>query len=232
MYEKALWQQGLGYVNDKGEVTVDSAENIATLEKFGEFWKANLLSDQQEWTDGWYADFSGKDKSVAGIVMAAWYGGFLKVWMAPDTKGLWGVTLMPAMKAGQVRAANDGGSTFIIPEQSKNKEAAWAYIEFMLGRVPSQVKMLTAADLFPSLIPSFEDKAFSEPDPFFGGQTTRKLYVDVALKIPKAMVYGPNYDEINRFVSTAIQKYATGAASAKDALKEAADAIRQQTGLK
>src|SRR5260370_32146606 len=34
-YEAMLWQQGLGYVNDKGEVTVDSAANVATLEKLG-----------------------------------------------------------------------------------------------------------------------------------------------------------------------------------------------------
>ena len=45
-----------------------------------------------------------------------------------------GVALMPTMEEGQVRGANDGGSAFVIPEQSQNKEAAWALTEFLFGR--------------------------------------------------------------------------------------------------
>jgi maltose-binding protein MalE len=35
---------------------------------------------------------------------------------------------------------------------------------------------------------------------------------------------------MNGYVATAIQKYATGAMSAADALKEAADSIKRDTG--
>src|SRR5258706_5815682 len=126
LYEKMLWQQGLDYINDKGEVTVDSPENIATLEKLGEFWTAGVVSDQLEWTEGWYAELAmvSPDKPLATHVEAAWMGAFLKGWIAPGTAGKWGVAMMPTMKAGQVRASNDGGSGFVIPEQSQNKEAA------------------------------------------------------------------------------------------------------------
>ena len=41
-----LWQQGLGYYNAEGQVTVDSPENIATLETLVQFWDADLTSDQ------------------------------------------------------------------------------------------------------------------------------------------------------------------------------------------
>jgi ABC-type glycerol-3-phosphate transport system substrate-binding protein len=185
-----------------------------------------------EWTDGWYAELSSLDKPVASLVEASWMGVFLKTWLAPGTNGKWGVARMPAMKAGQVRAANDGGSTFVIPEQSQNKDAAWAFIEFALGRRESQLKMFAASDFIPSLETTYNDTLFIEPDPFFGGQIARKLYVDVVKEIPQARVYGPNYGEMNGFVATAIQKYATGTMSAADALKEAATAIRQKTGLK
>lgn len=232
LYEMMLWQQGLGYYNDKGQVTVDSPENIATLEKMGEFWKANVTSDQSEWTDGWYAELASLDKPIATIVEASWMGVFLKTWIAPGTAGKWGVALMPAMKAGQVRAANDGGSTFVIPEQSKMKDAAWAFIEFCLGRDKSQLKMFAYSDFIPSLETTYGDALFIEPDSFFGGQVARKTYADVVKQVPKAYVYGPYYSQMNGFVATAIQKYATGKTSAADVLKEAATAIRQQTGLK
>jgi lactose/L-arabinose transport system substrate-binding protein len=231
LYEMMLWQQGLGYYDENGNVTVDSPENIATLEKMAEFWKANVVSDQLEWTDGWYGELGSNDKPIATLVEAAWMGAFLKGWIAPGTAGKWGVALMPTMKAGQVRAANDGGSNLAIPEKSQNIEAAKAFVEFALGRDQSQLKMFAASDFLPSLETTYDDALFIETDSFFGGQATRKLYTDVVKQIPRAYVYGPYYTQMNGFVSTAVQKVGTGELSAADALKEAADAIRQQTGL-
>ena len=115
IYEIMLWQQGLGYTNVEGQVTVDSPENAATLEVLKKFWDADLLSDQQAWTDGWYGEFSAGGtapvatvgpgtpeppavKPVASLVEAAWMGAFLKGFIAPGTEGLWGVAQMPAMK--------------------------------------------------------------------------------------------------------------------------------------
>lgn len=232
LYEMMLWQQGLGYTNSKGEISVDSAANIATLETLGKFWTAGVTADQKPWTDGWYADFASTDKPVATHVEAAWMGGNYKGWIAPKTGGNWGVALMPAFKADQVRSANDGGSTFVIPDQSKNKDAAWAFIKFMVGSPENSNKLYTASDIFPGLTSAYTHDLFSQPDKFFADQVIGKVYVSVAKQIPSATVYGIHYQEINGFVATAIQKYATGAATAEAALKEAASQIRSQTGLK
>jgi lactose/L-arabinose transport system substrate-binding protein len=233
LYEMMLWQQGLGYYNDQGQVTVDSPENVATLETLKKFWDADLTSDQLEWTDGWYAELAAdtQAKPIATLVEAAWMGAFLKGWIAPGTEGKWGVALMPAMKSGEARAANDGGSAFVIPDQSQNKEAAWALTEFLFGHVEQQVAMFKSSDFFPSLEAAYADPVFQEPDPFFADQAVRPIYVDVVKEVPIAHVYGPHYPEMNGFVATAIQKVATGQMSPADALKEAADAIRSQTGM-
>jgi lactose/L-arabinose transport system substrate-binding protein len=234
LYEMMLWQQGLGYFNAEGKVTVDSPENIATLEMLKKFWDENLVSDQLEWTDAWYAEMARvtpAEKPVATLVEAAWMGVFLKSWIAPGTAGSWGVALMPAMKAGQVRTANDGGSNFVIPDQSQNKDTAWALSEFLFGTAESQVAIFKANDIFPSFEPAYADPIFSEPDPFFGDQSVRETYVDMVKIIPTGYVYGPHYSEMNGFVATAIQKVATGEMTVADALKEAADAIRAQLGM-
>ena len=226
-FEMMLWQQGLGYYNEAGDITVDSPQNVATLEMLGAFWDAGLLSDQLEWTDGWYAELASEDSPVATLVIAGWMGTFLKDWIAPGTEGLWGVALMPAMDVGQVRAANDGGSNFVISEQSENKDAAWAFTEFMLGREESQLELFKASDFLPSLETTYDAPIFNEPDPFFGDQEVREIYIEVAREIPQAYIYGPNYTLMNGYVATAIQKYATGNATAEEALQEAANAIRQ-----
>ncbi|MBN1145749.1 MAG: sugar ABC transporter substrate-binding protein [Anaerolineales bacterium] len=231
LYEIALWQRGLGYYDAEGKVTVASPENIAMLEKLGEFWTADVTSEEVPWTDGWYAELQSMESPIATIVEASWLGVFLKTWIAGDTAGKWGVAYMPAWESGQPRAANDGGSTLVITEQSQNKEAAMAFIEFMLMRRSSQLKMFAYSDFLPSLETTYDDHLFIEPDPFFASQVARKVYLDVAKQIPPAYVYGPYYSLMHGHLQTAIQKYATGEMSAEEALNEAADAIRLEAGM-
>jgi ABC-type glycerol-3-phosphate transport system substrate-binding protein len=228
LYEMMLWQQGLGYYDAKtGDVTVDSPENIATLEMLGKFWKDNLVSDTLEWTDDWYAEMASLDKPVASLVEASWMDVFLKSWIAPGTAGKWGVAEMPAFKAGETRAANDGGSAFVIPAQTKNAEAAKAFVEFaMLNNEKYQLGSLALSGFMPSLKSAYDDPMFLEGDSYFAGQQVRQTYADVNGKIPSATVYGPNYRMMNSSVATAIQKFATGSISAADALKGAADEIK------
>lgn len=69
------------------------------------------------------------DGTLASVCTGSWFGGFLKTDYAPDASGKWGVTTMP----GGVKASNWGGSFLVIPEQSKNKTAAWAFVKYMLA---------------------------------------------------------------------------------------------------
>ncbi len=233
LYEMLLWQQGLGYFDASGKVTIDSAGNVATLEKMGEFWKAGLLSDEANWTDPWYGRFKNLTvaDTVAIHVEAAWMGGNFKTWIASEAAGKWGVAEMPAMAAGQPRSSNDGGSSFVIPDQSKNKDAAWAFVEFITTVVSSQNRIFAYADIFPSYEPAYEDALFSEPDSYFAGENVRVYYLKASKIVPTGYVYGQYYGMMHGYVQTAIQKFATGAASAADALKEAADAVRSQAGM-
>ncbi len=236
VYTSMLWQQGLGFYSDDGTVTIDSPENVATLEKLGEFWEAGVVSEDLEWTDGWYAALNAPAddanvKAVATIPIAAWMGGFLKNWAAADRGGDWGVVQFPSLTEGGVRSANQGGSTFVIPEQSQNKEAAWAFIEYIIGREESQIEIFKYGDIFPALETTYTDPVFSETDPYFADQPVRELYVKAALEMPKANIYGPYAATMSAAVATAVQKFAIGDMSAADALKEAADSVRLETGL-
>ncbi len=229
--EMALWQQGIGYTDADGNVSVADAQNVATLEKLGEFWDAGVTSDEVPWTDPWYAALSSLDAPVATIVEASWLGVNLKEWIAGDTTGLWGVAYMPAFAEGQPRASNDGGSTLAIPAGTQNFDAAWAFVEFMLANRENQIKQFAYSDFLPSLETTYDDPIFNEPDEFLGGQPARIIYLDVAKMIPEGRIYGPHYPLMHGHVGTAVQKFATGQLSAQDALNEAADAIRRETGL-
>jgi lactose/L-arabinose transport system substrate-binding protein len=235
-YYNMLWSQGLGFTDADGNVAINSPQHVATLEKLGEFWQADLVSDQLEWTDGWYAELNASmddpnTKPVASIVIASWMGSFLKAWIAADQSGNWGVAEMPAFAEGGTRSANQGGSAFFIPEQSTNKDAAWAFTEFMILRDENHLKIFEFSDYFPALESIYDAPLFSEPDPYFADQPTRQVYAEAAQQIPLSTLYGVYANAMSGHTGTAIQKYAMGQMSAQAALDEAADAIRLETGL-
>lgn len=114
--------------------------------------------------------------AIASVAAGCWYGGFIKSWIAPDTGGKWGVVPMP----GGLSTSNWGGSYLAIPEQSQNKELAWEFIVYALATKEAQNAMFEAVDYFPGYIPAWDDPMYSEPDPFFGNQVTREVWVEIA----------------------------------------------------
>ncbi|WP_165972268.1 ABC transporter substrate-binding protein [Paenibacillus piri] len=116
-----------------------------------------------------------KSGQIVTHISGAWFGGFLKTFVAPDTSGKWGIVKVPGDGA-----TNWGGSFLTIPEQSKNKEAAWAFIEFALANKASQNAMFKAVDYFPAYMPAWDDPMYQEADPFYGNQKTKALWVEVA----------------------------------------------------
>ena len=227
-FETLLWQQGAGYVNKAGAVILDKDSRAKrALDLINNLWTGDLNNDLENWTDPWYKAIA--EGEVATLPMAVWMGGFMKSWIAPKTSGQWGVLPLPTFSGSRSRASNDGGSHLAILEQSQNKEAAWAYIQFHLGRSDSQLAMFKASDLFPSLESTYSDPIFNEPDPYFGGQKYRQIFAEAVKTVPTATVYTEDYAEINKLLSLELQKLALGKEDAKDVLTNAAKAIRDRT---
>lgn len=229
LFEMLLWQQGLGYVDAQGDVILDKDPRILqTLEFMGRFWREGLSLDSEWWTDPWYKALgAGK---VATIPEAVWMGTFLRSFIDPKGAGHWGVFKLPAWQPGGSQASNDGGSALAIFDQSKQKDAAWAYVQFHLGRVDSQLKIYQQTDIFPALEATYQTPFFQQPSDYFGNQNVRELFVQVVHQIPRAGVYTPDYEEMNSLMTSEIQKFALGKQSAEQALANAAAAIRSRTG--
>ena len=229
LFEMLLWQQGIGYLDADGNLTLDKDPRVeATLEFMGRFWREGLTAGQQWWTDPWYKALA--NGQVATIVEAVWMGTFFKSFIAPEAEGKWGVMRLPTWESGGSQASNDGGSTLAIFEQSEQKDAAWAYTRFHLGLEESQLAMYKQKDIFPSLETTYDDPFFGEPDPYFGGDEARALFAEVVKEIPNATIYTPDYQLMNELTSAEIQKFALGRESAAEALANAAETIRARTG--
>ena len=130
------------------------------------------------WSTEAYAAYeSGACVSVA---TGGWFGGFLKTDIDPNGAGHWGVAELP----GSIPHCNWGGSYLVIPEQSKNKEAAWAFVEYMLCTAKAQNEMLQAVDYFPAYTPAYDDASiYDQGDDYFCGQKTKQLWATIASDI-------------------------------------------------
>jgi ABC-type glycerol-3-phosphate transport system substrate-binding protein len=226
-YEDILWQQGWGYTDPAtGELVVDSAENVAALELLRQLWESDAAMQDYSWSEAWLAAMNSRDQPLATALLPIAADSGLKTYISPDMSGKWGVALQPAVSAGQARASNWGGAVMVIPDQTQNPEAAWAFIEYTLLRQENVLKMLASTNTLPSLRSAYESPFFLETDPYFGGQNVRQFYADIVANMPDATVYGPNYVIIHDAVNAAIIKYATGEVdTAQEALTIAQEAI-------
>jgi lactose/L-arabinose transport system substrate-binding protein len=230
-FESLLWQQGSGYVDAKGNVSLDKDPRaLAAVNLMGKMWKAGIISNQAEWTDPWYKTIS--DGKTATLPMAVWMGTFLKSWLAPKTAGDWGVIPLPSFTPNGSHYANDGGSAISITKSASNPDAAWAYIQYHLGRADTQSTMYKQTDIFPALESAWRSPYIHQPDPYYGNQKVRELFVGAAQHIPRAYVYSSDYQQMDALMSTELQKYGLGKESAQQVLSNAAKEIRSRTGRK
>jgi len=163
------------YYDEKMNLKLDREGDMDCLNAVIEMRKNQWDMNVDMWSTEAYAAYeSGACVSVA---TGGWFGGFLKTDIDPEGAGHWAVAELP----GGIPHCNWGGSFLVIPEQSKNKEAAWAFIKYMLCNVKAQNEMLAAVDYFPAYTPSYEDKTIYEAgDPYFGGEKTKELWASIS----------------------------------------------------
>lgn len=169
------------YYNKDLSLNLDRAGDVDCLNAVIEMRKNNWDMNVSMWSPEAYAGYeSGACVSVAA---GGWFGGSLKNDIDPNGSGHWAVAELP----GGIPRCNWGGSYLVIPEQSKNKEAAWAFVEYMLCTAKAQNEMLKAVDYFPAYTPAYDDASiYDEGDPYFGGEKTKALWASMAKEIKPA----------------------------------------------
>jgi len=207
-----------------GNVAVDSPRALKALTIAKKVRELGLDAKVSMWTPEWQALIP--DGKIATQIVGCWFGGFLKTWLDPNGAGKWGIVPVP-----ETPGLNWGGSNLAIPEQSKHKEEAWKFIEFALARKTSQIAIYKAVDFFPALTTAWNDPIFYEPDPYFGGQKQRLLFINIAKQTPIPVV-NPNDPMAEPLLLQHVAKCLDQGIDPAKALKDAADEIRKKAEIK
>jgi len=154
-------------------IAIDNATTRRVMTIATQLRKAGMDAKAGAWTDEWYTMLN--KGQIATVISGSWFGGFLKGWIAAETAGKWGILPIP-----EEPLQNWGGSFLAVPKQSKNPVAAWRFIEYVCADPAAANAIMKTIDYFPSLISAWNDPLYDEPDPFFGGQKTRRVWANIA----------------------------------------------------
>lgn len=180
VFRMMLNQLGVYYFDKDGNIDFNHPSVVKAMATIKALGDNDLVKD----VNGWDGTVSATiDGSVATIPFGAWYYGTI-IDQAKETSGKWGVFLLPAFEKGGNRAANHGGSSWMIPATTKHAEATYAFAEFFATSNEVQEIAMEQHGLFPSLQTVYSLELFQNDVEFFGGQKIWKLFSEEMNDIP------------------------------------------------
>jgi multiple sugar transport system substrate-binding protein len=209
------------YFGRQGEVLVGNERFQRAFELGLAVRRAGLDLKAPSWSNEWGAAF--RQGRVATQMMGCWLAGHLKNWLAPEQAGLWRSAPLPG---GLV--ASYGGSFYAIPKHAPNKAAAWAFIRRMVFDRATQLQSLRVLDAFPALRAAHDDAVMDEPIAYLGGQRARRLWRDIAARVPATPVH--KHDALaTAIVRSAFEDVVSQNRPIPEALGEARDLVLRRT---
>jgi multiple sugar transport system substrate-binding protein len=185
-----LWQAGSRpYKVDGTKVKIDFQD--AGAKKFTDVWQKlideKLLAPVTSWTDDWYKGLG--DGSIATLSTGAWMPANFESGV-PNASGQWRAAALPAWTEGDKASAENGGSALTVPALAKNKELAYAFVEYansgagVASRVSEGAFPATKAELKST---EFLNKKFA----YFDGQKANEIFAASAANVADDWSYLP-----------------------------------------
>jgi cellobiose transport system substrate-binding protein len=133
---------GQMYVDDEGNLTLDSAAATESVNTVLELQEMGAIGNFASWSEEWNAGMI--EGGYAVMPCPAWMaGGVIQPTSGEDNAGKWDMAAAPGV------AGNWGGSFLAVPAQSENPEEA-AELAAWLTAPEQQVKVFEAVGNFPS----------------------------------------------------------------------------------
>jgi multiple sugar transport system substrate-binding protein len=205
-----IWEAGgHPYKVDGTKVTVNF--NDPSVTEFTKVWQQllseHLLAPITGWTDQWYKGLG--DGTIATLPSAAWMPTNFATGVSAAS-GDWRVAPLPQWKQGQTASAENGGSSMAVMKASKNKELAYAFIEYANKDAGVQTRIKDGA--FPATTADLNSQAFLDKKfPYFGGQQANKIFSASAKNVLPGWTYLPYQVYANSIFNDTVGKaYVSG----------------------
>lgn len=209
-------QAGAEWWSTDGEawsVGFDSEESLAVADYWQDLVERDLVKVEPLLTPEWNAQVN--DGKLLSWAAAAWAPSVIYS-VAPDTAGLWEAAPLPQWNEGDSAVPFQGGSTYLIPEKSKNAEAAIDFATW-LGATDEGSKLLLTLDLYPGGDAGRAATLESDPPRLMPQQTDfYDIADDVVEDTTIPITWGPNVNVATSAFGDALQEAALNGGSFRD----------------
>jgi len=216
---------GQWYFDQNGNPNI--VKNEALKEAYATYKKlvdSGIIKRTSGWNE-WAASFNKGE--TASVITGCWIIGTIKA--EKNQAGKWAVAPTPRLNlASSVNYSNLGGSSWYVIEKSKNKAVAEDFLKTIFATDQDfYQKILVAQGAVGSYLPSQSGVAYTEADPFFGGQ---RVFSDLCAwmkKIP-SINYGLFTYEADSAMMVVMPDYLAGKINIDTALKRAEEQLKNQ----
>ncbi len=218
-----LWQAGSRpYKVDGTKVTVNFED--AGAKKYTQTWQKlideKLLAPINGWTDDWYKGLG--DGTIATLTTGAWMPANFVSGVA-GASGDWRAAPMPQWTAGGKASAENGGSSLTLPTLGKNKELAYAFVQYANAGAGIQTRVNEGA--FPATKAEQQSAAFQNKTfPYFGGQKANQIFAQSASEVASDWSYLPFQQYANSIFNDTVGKAYISGTTLAQGLKSWQDA--------
>jgi multiple sugar transport system substrate-binding protein len=206
-YMPFAWQKG-AELSDGTKFTFNTKPMQEALDYYASFFKEKISPTQLPPNTMEPAFIKGQ---IGAFVSGPWHMGILRDQGGPGFEGKWAVTPMPKEQAG---TSFTGGGDLVVFKKSKNRDAAWKFVDFLTQEAQQQ-KLFELVGSLPSVQKAWDTGKLST-DPFlkvFGTQ------LDDAKSAPAIATW----EQVAAELDDAIERVSLGKEDSATALKTADD---------
>jgi arabinosaccharide transport system substrate-binding protein len=130
----------------------------------------------------WARDFAQGD--LCAVVTPDWRAGYLRRYASQEIAGKVAMMALPKFDDDDAPTGSWGGTMAGIPRRCRDPHAAFDLIMFLYSSKQGVVARWRDTMILPSVKDLWDEPIFHEPDPYYGGQRTGELYVNLARQMP------------------------------------------------
>ncbi|MDN5343272.1 sugar ABC transporter substrate-binding protein [Oceanotoga sp. DSM 15011] len=198
-----IWQNNADILDEKGNITVTTPEFIEAIDFYSKFFKEKIAPLSLSGT--LFQEFA--NGTVPMYFSGPWMINMTKE-QTPEIKDKFNVKVVPSKKHG---TSFVGGSNLVMFKNSKNKDIAWKFMEFV-SRPEVQLKWYKEVGSLPSVKETWEDNYLKNNSMMstFGKQ----------LEKSKAPVNRPEWAQIEDALERRVQEACYGTKTPEEAAKD------------
>jgi multiple sugar transport system substrate-binding protein len=209
-YLPFVWSNGGDVVKD-GQFALNSPEAVEALQFYDSFFEEGLSPRQVP--EGFDITNGFVQGTHPMFLSGPWHLGLIRDLGKQQIEGKWAIAPMPAGKAGGISFV--GGGNFVVYRNAKNKDLAWAFVQW-LTKPETQLAWYEKATVLPSDQSAWNDTKLT-------GNPNVKIFGE-QLKNAKSQPAIPTWGEVQAAINDNLEKVTAGNTDPKGG----ADAMQQQ----